>query len=159
MTVTKWGDIATRIQTVLRSALPYTKITIIGAPEEYLMGNVAQALVEDFTVLIAPPRGASIAQGNQPKLSGVFRRKYDFQIMVVAKIAPTMMGRLTGVNTKRGSDQVMSDIYKALEHNNLSGFVDNKAGTNFEGAWDKEPQEDKAVTTFSTIYTVIKTER
>lgn len=156
---TKWGDIASKVQDTLKSALPYAKITTIGSVEEYLMNNVSQALLGDISVLIGPPRGASYMPSNQPKLSGVFRRKYEFEIVVIAKNDPAMVGRLVGANSKIGIDQALVDVYNALEHKNLGGFVDNKAGTNFEGAFEKQPQEDKAVTIFTTIYTVIKTER
>ena len=159
MQTTPWGTIAAQVQAALQSAITYAKITIIGGAEEYIANQVSQAQVDSVAILIAPPRGSSYMPSNQPKLSGVFRRKYEFQILVVAKTDPNFVGRLVGVNTKVGIDQILTDVYRALEHNNFGGLMENKAGTNFEVGWSKEPLEDKAITIFSTIYTAIKIER
>lgn len=154
--MTSWEDVAKLIQSKLRSMISYADTTIVGSAQDYIANNVAQALVKDYLILISTPEGES--QNSEPMIGGLFRKRYDYEIVLVAKTDPTQLGRLFGEG-KKGIFEVQTEIVSAIEHNNLGGAVDNKAGTNFEIGWTKLPNDNKAITAYSTIYTVIKTER
>jgi hypothetical protein len=154
--MTSWEDVAKAIQSALRATISYVDTTIVGSAQDYITNNVAQALVRDYLVLISTPEGES--QNAEPLISGFFRKRYDYEIVLIAKTDPAQLGRLFGEG-KKGIFEVQTEIVAALEHKNLGGLVDNKAGTNFEIGWTKLPNDNKAVTAYSTIYTVIKTER
>jgi hypothetical protein len=154
--MTTWEDVINAVEAVLRSAISYADVTKIGSAQDYIANNTAQALVKDFQILLSTPDGES--QNAEPMISGLFRKRYDIGIVLIAKTEITQVGRLFG-SSKKGIFEVQADIVSALEHKNLNGLVDNKAGTNFEVGWTKLPSDNKAITAYSTIYTVIKTER
>lgn len=161
--MTTWKQVAEKVRDSLQSAIPYCKITIIGSFTEYIQGATNQAVIDSIdgvVILLAPPSGDVYNPSHQPMLSGFFRKKFEVEIAVVVKNDPQMMGRLFGPNSnKKGITDILDDIHTALEHRNLGGFTDNKAGSNFEVGWSPASNDNKAITVYTTIYTVIKTER
>lgn len=155
--MTNWENIASAVEAKLKSSLPYAKVALISSIAQYLEEKVGQAPMEkDPLVLISPPEGS--AQESEPMISGYFRRNFMIEIAVVTKSNPEALKRILGVERK-GIFEIQSDIVSALEHVNLAGVADNRAGTNFEGGWSVVPQEGKGITVYSTLYTVTKTEK
>jgi hypothetical protein len=155
--MTTWERIAAAVESKLKSSISYAKITTISSASDYVAEKTAQTLMDkDILILISPPEGES--QSSEPMIGGYFRRNFMLEIMVVTKSNPEALKRILGVERK-GIFEVQSDIVSALEHVNLAGAADNRAGTNFEGGWSVVPQEGKGITVYSTLYTVTKTEK
>lgn len=154
-----WDEVAQKVKVLLERGLSYvppSKITIINSIDDYFANNTAQTSVDDVVVLISPPQGGP--EHAEPLIGGMFRKRYDLQIAIVSKIDPNAVTRIWG-SAKKGIFDMRADIVSALEHRNLDGFVDNKSGSNFEVPWSMLPLDGRAFTGYSTVYTVIKTER
>lgn len=155
--MTTWEQVAVAVESRLKSQLSYAKITTISSASSYVNEQTAQTLLDkDIVVLISPPEGDSTT--SEPMIGGYFRRNFILEIVVVTKSNPEALKRILGV-VRKGIYEVQSDIVAALEHVNLAGVADNRAGTNFEGGWAIVPQEGKGITVYSTLYTVTKTEK
>lgn len=157
--MTTWEDIADKIRLAVISGVTYvapSKITVINSVSDYFMSNPAQSTVDDFAILIAPPEGSS--ESAESRIGGWLRKSFFFEIAVISKINPNAQTRIWGEG-KKGIFDVQADVVRALEHKNFGGYVDNKAGVNFEAAWSIVPLEGRAFTAYHTIYTVVKTEK
>ena len=156
---TTWEDVSKAVETALKAAIGYAKITIVPSISDYLLSNTAQSLFDakDISILLSAPEGD--AQHVEPMISWYFRKKYEIHVVILSKTDPQSLPRLQGTGGKKGIFEVQADVVAALEHKNLSGLVDNKAGSNFEVGWRQLALENKAFTAYETTYTVVKTEK
>lgn len=156
---TTWEDVSKAVETALKASISYAKITIVHSISDYLLSNTAQSLFDakDIAILLSAPEGD--AQIVEPMLSGYFRKRYEVHIVILSKADPQSLPRLQGFGAKKGIFEVQADVISALEHRNLSGLVDNKAGANFEVGWRQLALENKGFTAYETTYTVVKTEK
>lgn len=152
---TNWDEVVKAIHSLLKSNIKYADSVLIGGLDEYLAGNVGQAINRDFLILLSHPNGDS--QTSQSLLGRLHMKTYYLVIAIVAKTESTTPGRMFGVG-KKSLFEVQGDIYNLLEHSNLGGLVENKAGTNFETGWLQHPIESKAFTVYSTLYSATKIE-
>lgn len=156
---TTWEQVVTTIESTLKGAVSYAKVARVGSIAEYLANATGQSIFDakDVLILVSPPEGP--AEDVIPKIGGYFIKRYDVEVAVVAKTDPTAARRLTGKGPKKGIFEVRRDVVAALEHSNLGGLVDNKAGANFESGWARVDSDSRTFTAYTTIYTVHKTEK
>ena len=157
--MTTWEDVAKKVRETLVARISYlnsSKITIIPSVSDYFGNNTAQTTIDDMAILISPAEGSP--ESTVPMIGGWFRRQFQLQIAVISKMDANATTRIWG-SGKKGFFDVRADIVSALEHSNLAGFVDNKAGVNFDVPWSILPLEGRAFTGYSTIYTAVKTEK
>ena len=134
----------------------YSKITLVDSVADYLKSAAGQAVNEAYLVLVSPPTDAE-SYRHENLINGVKRKFFYFELAIVVKNEPSGVKRLYGERGK-GIYEVQDDVQTVLEHNNFSGQVDNKAGSNFEGGWSKAGLDNRAITAYTTTYTVVKTE-
>mgnify|MGYP001320334703 CR=1 FL=1 len=128
---TSWDAVLQAVKDRLKSNITYANVEIIGGIQEYLSGATGQAFnSREFLILLSHPAGGS--QSNEPMLSGLHRKRYDIYVAIMVKTDPTTVKRMSGVSAKKGVYEVQDEIFSLLEHDNLGGLVDNKAGTNFK---------------------------
>lgn len=152
-----WNTVVTAVRDKLRSGIPYANVEIVGGIEEYIAGQTSQAInTREFLILLSRPNGDH--RSAEPMFSGLHLKRYDILIALAAKTNPSTVNRVLGKD-KKGTNEVEDAIYSLLEHDNLGGLCDNKAGTNFEGGWTQLPIDSKAFTCTQTLYSCEKTER
>lgn len=153
-----WETVSRLVASALQedSALrSYASVAVIDSVADYLNESVAQAVNSGYLVLISPPDGGSVR--TEAMLSGIKRRYFYFTVAIVVKNEATGRARLYGERGK-GIFEVQEDVERILEHNNFSGAVDNKAGSNFDVEWSKVPLDNRAITVYTTTYTAVRTE-
>jgi hypothetical protein len=154
-----WQDGANKIKDKLVVTCPYAQVSLIDSINDFInKDTVAQTIANRYTVLISTPDG-DVVPTPEPLLTGVKRKIFAYGIAIVVKTDAKAITRIMGKPQDRSIFEVQDDVVAALEHSNLDGLADNKAGLNFEDGWTKVPTDNKAITVYFTTYTVVKTEK
>lgn len=153
---TTWSQVVNAVDAKLKSSLTYATITPFVSASDYLAGMVGQTQIDskNCVILLCPPDSG--AQTDEPMIGGWFRKHFRIEIVVVVKVAPNKLEAQPG---KKGIFEIEADIRKVLEHDNLGGLADNKAGSNFEGDWSVIDNDNRALALYSTVYTAVITEK
>jgi|WetSurSiteA1Bulk_404760.scaffolds.fasta_scaffold138936_1 hypothetical protein len=153
-----WETVSKNVVNALRDdsvLTSYAKVEFIDSISDYVEKSVTQTVNDGYLILVSTPEGDMVR--TESLLNGIKRKFFLLSLAIIVKNEPTSKGRLIGERGK-GIFEVQEDVERILEHSNLSGTVDSKAGTNFDSGWTKIPVDSRAITIYTTVYTAVKTE-